>query len=205
MHTRTILFSLAAGLLAAGASAQSMKFVDRGANVYYRFSQNGQVSPTVQTDTYTTTNGEATAILESRSFAGTTMNTQGQYGYEYRLTLNSTASTATNVVTVHALTLKFADPLYFSYGFTASNQVWTIAGDTDIVPAGADQSGKNVTFYFDPPITVTTRSTQSTNTCLFGMVSDLAPQSSMAILSGTVKDATNAPLDFHVQMQAQTP
>ena len=48
MKMRKILLSLTVGLLAAGASAQ-MKFVDRGVNVYCRFSPNCQVSPTVQT------------------------------------------------------------------------------------------------------------------------------------------------------------
>src|SRR5215472_12507798 len=100
MHMRKILLSLAAVsvFLAAGASAQSMKFVDRGANVYCRFSPNCQISPTEKTDSYVTTNDEATCILESRSFPGTTMNTQGQYGYEYRLTLNGN-ETGSNTVT----------------------------------------------------------------------------------------------------------
>ncbi len=88
------------------------------------------------------------------------------------------------MVTVSALTLKFAEPLYFAYGFTASNQVWTIASGTDIVPTAASQSGKKVTFFFDPPITLT-QNDQSTNTCLFGMVSENAPQTTSAILYGS--------------------
>ncbi|HTQ49955.1 MAG TPA: hypothetical protein VMJ12_04530 [Candidatus Acidoferrales bacterium] len=181
-----------------------MKFVDRGDNVYCRFSQNCQVSPMEQTDSYTTTNGAATCVLLSRSFPGTTQNTQGQYGYEYRLTLNSNGGTGSNVVTVSSLTLKFPDPLYFSYGFTASNQVWIISSGTDIVPAGAVESGQKVTFHFDPPITLS-QSAQSTNTCLFGMVSDLAPQTGMATLAGAATDETNGMTAFQAQMQVQVP
>jgi hypothetical protein len=203
MHTRKILLSLAAGLLAVGASAQ-MKFVDRGDNIYCRFSPNCQVSPITRTDSYLTTNGEATCVLESRSFPGTTMNTQGQYGYEYRLTLNSNGAMGSNLVSVSSLTLQFADPLYFSYGFTASNQVWTVANGTDIVPAGAKQWGKKVTFYFDPPIALT-QNAPSTNTCLFGMVSGCAPQVTTAILAGSTADETNGVTAFQAEMQAQTP
>ena len=203
MQMRKILFSLAIGLLAAGASAQ-MKFVDRGINIYCRFSPNCQVSPTVQTDSYTTTNGAVTCALVSRSFPGTTMNTQGQFGYEYQLTLNGNNSMSSNVVTVSAMTLKFGDPIYFSYGFTASNQVWTIASGTDIVPTAAEQAGRKVTFYFEPPITVT-QAGQSTNTCFFGMQSAGAPQTTTAILYGSVTDATNGVTAFQAPVQVQTP
>lgn len=200
---RKILFSLAVGFLAASASAQ-MKFVDRGVNIYCRFSPNCQVAPVTQSGSWITTNGEATCILESRSFPGTTPNTQGQYGYEYRLTLNNNNLTGSNMVSVSALTLKFAEPLYFAYGFTASNQVWTIASGTDIVPMAAAQSGKKVTFYFNPPITLT-QNDQSTNTCLFGMVSESAPQTTSAILYGSTTDSTNGVVAFEAPVQAQTP
>jgi hypothetical protein len=200
---RKILFSLAVGLLAASASAQ-MKFVDRGDNIYCRFSPNCQVSPVTQSGSWVTTNGEATCILESRSFPGTTPNTQGQYGYEYQLTLNSNGAMGSNVVSVSALTLKFGDPIYFSYGFTASNQVWTIASDTEITPSAAAQSGNKVTFYFDPPITLT-QNAQSTNTCLFGMVSGSAPQTTTAILYGSTTGSTNGVTVFQAELQAQTP
>lgn len=200
---RKILLSLAAGFLAAGASAQSMKFIDRGANVYCRFTPNCQISPAEQTDSYVTTNGEATCILESRSFPGATPNTQGQYGYEYRITLNSNG-TGTNVVKVTSLTLKFPDPQFFSYSFTSSNQVWIVGSDAGIVPSDASQSGKNVTFNFDPPITLDP-SVQSTNTSLFGMVSLDAPQITKAILAGSTKGPTNGVVEFKAELQAQTP
>jgi hypothetical protein len=198
---RKILLSLAAVFLAAGASAQ-MKFVDRGDNVYCRFSPNCQISPVEKTDSYVTTNEEATCILESRSFPGTTMNTQGQYGYEYRITLNGNG-TGSNVVKVSSLTLKFPDPQFFSYGFTASNQVWIVGSDTGLVPSGADQSDKDVTFNFSPPITLTP-SGESTNTCLFGMVSYGAPQITTAILTGSTRGANGA-VEFKAELQAQTP
>jgi hypothetical protein len=199
---RKILLSLAAVFLAASASAQ-MKFVDRGANVYYRFSLSGQISPVEKTDSYVTTNDEATCILESRSFTGTTPNTQGQYGYEYRITLNGNG-TGSNVVKVSSLTLKFPDPQFFSYGLTSSNQVWIVGSDTGIVPSGADQSDNKVTFDFSPPITLTP-SDQGTNTCLFGMVSYSGPQITTAILAGSTKGPTNGVVDFTAELQAQTP
>lgn len=179
-----------------------MKFVDRGANIYCRFSQNCQISPVEKTDSYVTTNDEATIILESRSFPGTTMNTQGQYGYEYRLTLNGN-ETGSNTVTVSSLTVKFPDPQFFSYGFTASNQVWIVGSDAGIVPSDATQSGKDVTFSFSPPITLTPSG--QTNTCLFGMVSLSPPQITTAILAGSTKGPTNGVAEFKAELQAQTP
>jgi hypothetical protein len=205
MKMRTILLSLAAGLLAAGASAQSMKFVDRGANVYCRFSPNCQISPVTRTDSWTTTNGAATCVLESRSFPGTTPNTQGQYGYEYQLTLNSNGAMESNVVTVSSLTLNFPDPQYFSYGLTSSNQVWIVGSDTGIVPSDASPSGKDVTFSFSPPI-ILSSSSQGTNTCSFGMVSSNAPAITTAILTGSTTGPANSVAEpFKAELQAQTP
>jgi hypothetical protein len=201
---RKILLSLAAIFLAAGVSAQ-MKFVDRGDNVYCRFSPNCQISPIVQTDSYVTTNEAATCVLESRTFPGTTMNTQGQYGYEYRLMVDCNGAPGTNTVTVNSLTLKFPDPIYFSYGFTASNQVWIVGSDVGIVPAGAEQSGNKVTFEFSPPITLG-QAGQSTNTCYFGMSSASAPQTGTVILSGSTTGPTNGvEVPFKAELQAQLP
>jgi hypothetical protein len=205
---RKILFSFAAGLLACGASAQSLKISDVGTGVFCRFSSSSQVTPTQQTDSYTTTNGEATCVLTSASFPGTTQNAAGQYGYEYQIALNNTGVSATNVVKVNSLTLDFGEPVPFAYGEHASNQVWVLTSDTSFGPgpSSASASDKQVTFTFDPPLTLDTSSDQTTNTCYFGMASDSAPEVTSAILSGTTENATNGvAVPFKVQLQAQTP
>src|SRR5580700_653269 len=119
-RVRTMLVSLVAGLLAAGASAQSLQLQSVNyPGIYCRFDPSCNISPTEQSDTYSPSNMAATCVLESRSFPGNSMDSQGQYGYEYRLTLNSNGATGTNVMTVDSLTLKFGEPIPFAFGMHA--------------------------------------------------------------------------------------
>ncbi len=77
-------------LLAVGAAADSLTIISvNSPGIYCRFSANCQPSPTVQTDSVATTNNAATCVLMSRTFAGTTISSSGQYGYEYQLTVNN--------------------------------------------------------------------------------------------------------------------
>jgi hypothetical protein len=204
---RKILVSFAAGLVACGVSAQSLKISPVGTGVYCHFSSSCQVTPASQTASYTTTNGEATCVLTSASFPGTSQNATGQYGYEYEIALNNTGVSTTNVVTVNSLTLDFGDPLPFAYGEHASNQVWVLNSDTSYGPgpSSASVSGKQVTFDFDPPLTLDTSTNQTTNTCYFGLSSTGAPEVTTAILSGTIEGSTNGPVSFKAHLQAQTP
>ena len=204
---RKILFSFVAGLLACGASAQSLKISSVGQGIYCRFSANCQVTPTEQSDSFTPTNAPVTFVLSSRSFPGTSMNATGQYGYEYQITLNNNGATDTNVVTVNSLTLKFGEPEPFAFGEHASNYVWTLMSDgpVGLPPSDTDASGDKVTFQFDPPLTLNTQTDQTTNTCYFGMVSAGAPTTTTAILSGSIQTATNGVLSFKAKLQTQTP
>jgi hypothetical protein len=207
---RTILIALAAGLLAAGASAQSMRFVSAGSGIYCHFNANCTVSPTTQSDTYAFTNVAATCVLESRSFAGDSIGSTGQYGYEYRLTLNNNGAmtTDTNTVTVTSLKLDFGAPSYFAFGGHASNQVWTVnaAGiDTNAAPSSADVAGNTVTFEFDPPLTLDASVAQSVTTCYFGLVSSNAPATTTAILIGSATDPVNGAVPFQTTLQTQAP
>jgi hypothetical protein len=196
-------------LLAAGVSAQSLQFI--GANypgIYCRFSANCNISPTVQSDSFTPTNVAATCVLMSRSFPGTSSDTSGRYGYEYEVTINSGGQTTdTNIVTVNSLTLNFGDADYFAFAEHASNQVWVVmaGGPVGLGPESASADGKKIHFSFDPPLTLQTQTDQTTNTFVFGMISDGAPEMTTAILTGTAQDAVNGSVEFTAKLRAQTP
>ena len=206
---RTALVFVATGLLAAVASAQSLQFVNVNyPGIYCRFSANCQVSPTEQSDSFTPTNVAATCVLESRSFPGTSLDTTGRYGYEYRLTINNNGlTTDTNIVEVTSLTLKFGAPDYIAFGGHASNQVWvvTAGGPVGLAPGSANMDGKKITFSFDPPLSLDTQTDQTTNTLYFGMISEGAPKVTTAVLSGSAQDPINGSVPFKATLQAQTP
>lgn len=141
------------------------------------------------------------------------MDSQGRYGYEYRITLNNNGTsgafgaTVTNVLTVNTLALQFGPPDPFAFGMHASNQVWVVTdgGPAGLAPASADLSGQTVTFHFDPPLTLETDTDQTTNTLYFGMMSDGAPQTTTAILTGSAQDPVYGTLPFSAKLQAQAP
>lgn len=204
------LIFAAAFLLTVGAGAQSLNFVNVNyPGIYCHFSPDCQVSPTEQSGSFTPTNAAVTCTLESRSFPGSTMNSSGQYGYEYQITINNNGNglTETNLVTVDSLTLNFGQPAYFAFGMHASNVVWVVAsgGPAGLAPASADISGKNVTFQFNPPLVLSTATDQTTNTCVFGMASSGAPESTLATLTGTAQDPVNGTVSFKAKVPAQTP
>ena len=207
MHIQKILVSLIAGLLAAGASAQSLRFISTGTGVYYHFNAGGQISPAEQSDSAPVTNAPVTCVLKSRTFAGSSMDSQGTYGYEYEITLNNNGSTDTNVVTVDSLNLVFGAPVPFAYGEHASNFVWvlTSGGPVGMAPSAANVSGQKVTFQFSPPIELDTQTSQSVNTCYFGIIGGSAPVATTAILAGSVQASTNNSVPFQLTLQAQTP
>jgi hypothetical protein len=206
---RICFISCAALLVAAGVSAQSLQVVNANyPGIYCRFSGNCQVSPTEQTDSFTPTNAADTCVLMSRSFPGTSMDANGRYGYEYEITINGNGPTTdTNIVTVNSLTLKFGEPDYFAFAEHASNQVWVVVagGPVGLAPASANLNGKDVSFSFNPPLTLNAQTDQTTNTLVFGMMSDGAPETTTAILSGSAEGGTNGPVAWKAKLQAQTP
>lgn len=210
---RNIAIALAASFLATTAQAQ-MKFISVGDGIYSRFNPNGGgVNPTVKSDSFSPTNvPSVTCVLESRSFSGTMVPISGgpnavRYGYEYRVTLNNNGATNTNVVTVNSLTLNFGAPDFFAFGLRGQNQVWVYnpAGPPDFAPASADMAGNNVVLHFNPPLTLSTATDQSTNTYLLGMMSPGAPQITTAIISGTAQDPVQGTIPFKAEVKAQTP
>jgi hypothetical protein len=207
MHMQKILVSLVAGLLAAGASAQSLRFISAGSGVYSHFNSGGSVSPAEQSDSSAITNSPVTCILKSRTFAGSSMDSQGTYGYEYQITLNGNSSTDANTVTVDSLALNFGNPVPFAYGEHASNFVWVLTSDgpVGVPPTGCNVSGSRVTFQFSPPITLDTQAGQGTNTFYFGLIGASAPTTTTATIDGSVQASTNAPAPFELLLQAQTP
>jgi hypothetical protein len=207
-NMKKLVIAVVLSLVATGIPAQSLRFISANyPGIYSRFSDNGQVNPTEQSDTFTSTNVPVTCTLDSRSFAATAQNTAGQYGYEYQLTLNNGGSTDSNVLSVSSLTLNFGQPLPFAFGLHASNYVWvvTTGGPVGLAPSEADLSGNMVTIQFDPPLTLATQTDQATNTYYFGLSSTNAPEITKAILQGTTEDPVNGTLPFKVKLQAQTP
>lgn len=206
MQMRKILVSFA-GLLAAAASAQSLRITTVGPGVYCHFSANCQVSPTTQSDSFTPTNALVLCTLESRSFPGTSMDSTGTYGYEYRLTLSNNGAMGTNILTVSALTVNFGEPAAFAYGEHASNQVWVVSSTNllDASPSSANFSDKQVTFQFDPPLLLNTATNQSISTCYFGMAGGGAPETTTATVAGSAQNTAAAPISFSASLQAQTP
>lgn len=205
---RIVFIFCAALLLAAGVSAQSLKIVNANyPGIYCRFDPNCNVSANEQSDSITTTNG-ATCVLMSRSFPGTSLDTKGTYGYEYQLTINGNGQTTdTNIVMVNSLSLAFGTPDYFSFSQRASNQLWMViaGGPTGLAPASASMNDTNVVISFDPPLCLNTADDQSTNTLVFGLMSDGAPAPTTAILTGSTQDPTHGTLSFKLKLKAQCP
>ena len=197
-------------IVAVGASAQSLQLLNVNyPGIYCRFDPNCQVTPSEQSSSFTPTNVDATCVLESRSFLGTTPNTQGRYGYEYQLTITSDGlTTDTNVVTVKSLTLNFGGaPDNFAFGGHASNQVWVVTsgGPAGLAPGSADVEDTNVVIAFDPPLTLNTETDQTTNTLYFGMQSSGPAELTTAILTGWAQDPVKGKVEFKAEVQAQTP
>jgi len=196
--------------VALGASAQSLQMQNVNyPGIYCRFNATCQVSPTVQSGSYTPTNASATCVLASRTFPGASIDTQGLYGYEYQLTINSSGlATGTNIVTVNSLALNFGvAPNVFAFGDHASNQVWvvTIGGPAGLAPASAEMDETNVVINFDPPLTLDAQTDQTTNTLYFGMLAGGPPEMTKATLKGWVLDPENNKLPFNAKVDAQTP
>jgi len=195
--------------VASGAGAQSLQLVNGNyPGIYCRFSGNCQVNSTEQSDSFTPTNVAATCVLMSRSFPGTSIDTSGRYGYEYQVTINSNGQTTeTNIVMVDSLTLLFGEPDYFSFAEHASNQVWAVVagGPAGLPPGSASLDGKKVTISFSPPLELQTQTDQTTNTLVFGMMSDSAAEVTTAILTGVAQDPVYGKIPFKAKLQAQTP
>jgi hypothetical protein len=209
MKLQTLVVLAVACFFVSGAGAQSLQFVNANyPGIYCRFNPNCNVSPTEQSDSFTPTNVAATCVLMSRSFPGTSTDSSGRYGYEYQLTINNNGQTTdTNIVTVNSLTLAFGAPDYFAFAEHASNQVWVVmaGGPVGLAPGSASTDGKQVTVSFDPPLTLQTQSDQTTNTLVFGMMSDGAPETTTAILTGSAQDPVGGTISFKAKLQAQTP
>jgi hypothetical protein len=208
MKARSLLFTMGV-FAAAGLHAQSLKLINvNDPAIYCHFSPDCHVAPVEESSSFTPTNLAATCVLESRSFAGNSMNTTGTYGYEYRVTLNNAGESGDSFLTVDSVAVNFDVPLDFPFGGHASNEVWVVAtgGPGNIAPASAVSSGTNVVFQFDPPIILATQTSQSTNTYFFGMVSTGSPHLTTAIITGSAQTSTDAPpVSFMGELPAYTP
>jgi hypothetical protein len=204
-----LLLFIAGISVAAGLHAQSLKLLNvNDPGIYCRFSPDCQVAPAEKSSSFTPTNLAATCVLESRSFAGKSMNTAGTYGYEYRITLNNAGESGAGFLTVDSLALSFDVPVTFPFGGHANNQVWVVAtgGPGAVAPGSAVASGTNVVFQFNPPLVLATQNGQSTGTYFFGMVSTNGPRVTTAVITGSAQTSTNTlPVSFTGELPACTP
>jgi hypothetical protein len=198
-------------ILAVSASAQSLQMDNVNyPGIYCRFNATCQVSPTEQSGSFTPTNVAATCVLESRTFPGASVDTQGDFGYEYQLTINNNGASTTdsNIVTVVSVTLDFASaPNTFAFGGHASNQVWVVTsgGPAGLAPDSVVMDDTNITIAFDPPLSLNTQTDQTTNTLYIGMLAGGPPEITKAILTGWAQDPVNGRVAFKAKVQAQTP
>ena len=123
-----LLLFIAGISVAASLHAQSLKLLNvSDPGIYCRFSPDCHVAPVEKSSSFAPTNLAVTCVLESRSFAGNSMDATGVYGYEYRVILSNAGAWGDNFLTVDSLTLNFDSPQYFAFGGHASNQVWVVA------------------------------------------------------------------------------
>jgi hypothetical protein len=208
MRKHWLLF-IAGISVAAGLHAQSLKLLNvNDPGIYCHFSPDCQVIPVEKSSSFTPTNLAAACVLESRSFAGKSMNTAGTYGYEYRVILNNAGEPGTGILTVDSVALNCDVPLVFPFGGHANNEVWVVAtgGPGNIAPGAAVSSGTNVVFQFNPPLVLATQSGQSTGTYFFGMVSTNGPRITTAVITGSAQTSTDSPpVSFTGELPACTP
>jgi len=207
MKKRLLLF-IAGIFTAVGLHAQSLKLLNvNDPGIYCHFSPDCQIAPVEKSSSFTPTNLNATCVLESRSFPGTTPNSAGTYGYEYRVILNNAGASGTNYFTVDSLTLNFDSPQYFAFGEHASNQVWvvTTGGPGEISPSSPAFSDTNIVFHFSPPLVLATATGQSVGTYRFGMISATSPRITTAIITGSAQAAPDAPVPFKEELPACSP
>jgi len=205
---KCLLPFMAGVFLAASLHAQSLNLLNANDPGFYcRFSPDCHIAATETSSSFRPTNLDAMCVLESRSFPGTTPNSAGTYGYEYRIILNNAGALGTNYLTVDSLTLNFESPQFFAFGGHASNQVWVVAsgGPGNIAPGSPALSGSNVVFHFSPPLTLATATDQNISTLRFGMVSTTGPRVTMAVIKGSTQTPPNTTVPFEEEMRARTP
>ena len=204
-----LLLFIAGISVATGLHAQSLNIHNVNApGIYCRFSPDCQVAPAEKSSSFTPTNLAATCVLQSRSFAGKSMDAVGTYGYEYRVILNNAGAQGAGFLTVDSLSLNFNASQKFAFGGRANNDVWVVAtgGPGNIAPGSATSSGTNVVFQFNPPLVLATQTNQSTGTYFFGMISTNSPRITTAVITGSAQSSTGAPpVSFTEELPASTP
>jgi hypothetical protein len=203
-----LLFAAAMTMVSGAALAQSLQMANvNDPGIYCRFSPDCKIAPMRTSSSFTPPNLAVTCVLESRSFIGSSMDSQGLYGYEYRLILNNDNESGTNFFAVKSLALNFNCPQSFAFGGHASNQVWIVAdgGPGEVAPSAVNFMETNIVVRFDPPLVLATLTNRSIGTYFIGMASTNVPQLSTAIIEGLTQTPPNGPAPFHAEMQARTP
>jgi len=134
----------------------------------------------------TETNLALSGYLQSRTCEGQPGTPEaGLTAYEYRLVLQRlTGVTGVKGVSrksfsINSMTFNFSPYSSFNYNGQKNNQVWVVTsgGMGSVGPSSAVASGSKVTFNFNPPLTITSVSTQETSSYFFGMISSNSPPS----------------------------
>ena len=195
-------------MVSGAALAQALQMASvTDPGIYCRFSPDCKIAPLGTSSSFSPSNLVVTCVLESRSFIGSSMDSHGLYGYEYRLILNNDNASGTNFFAVKSLALNFNGPQPFAFGGHASNQVWVVTGGGpgDVPPSAVNLMETNIVVRFDPPLVLATLTNRSIGTYFFGMASTNAPQLSTAIVEGLTQTPPNDPTPFHAEMRARTP
>ncbi len=203
-----LFFAAAMTMVSCTAPAQTLQMANvNDPGIYCRFSPDCKIAPQRTSSSFSPTNVAVTCVLESRSFIGSSMDSQGLYGYEYRLILNNDNESGTNFFAIKSLALNFNCPQSFAFGGHASNQVWVVTdgGPGDVPPSAVNLMETNLVVQFDPPLVLATLTNRSIGTYFIGMASTNAPQLSTAIVEGSTETPPDGPAPFHAEMQARTP
>jgi len=207
---KTLLIFVAAVIFVSAetyAQMQPLPIKNVTDGIYCRFSPDCHVAPVTGSSSFTPTNLAVTCVLESRSFAGSGMDSKDTYGYEYRLVLNNDGEKGTNFFTVDSLAINFDNPQTFAFGNHAGNRAWVLTDESTncIAPASLNFSGTNIVVQFVPPLVLATLTNKTVSTCLFGLISTNNPQLTKAIITGSTQTPPDAPAPFEEEMDARTP
>ena len=224
MKTRLFLFG-AICIAAVNVHAVQLNIVGVNAtNINYLFSSNGIVTVKDTVDQFTTNlpphmtklaNASLSGLLQSRTYKGQPGTKEaGLNAYEYRLVLKKL--TGAKSVSIDSMTLKFSPYSSFNYNNIISRrfseQVWVITsgGVGSVGPSSAVASGSNVvTFIFNPPLKLSSASTQETSSYSFGMISSNSPPNAAnawATFTGSEQLSSGSSIPFNfLMLRVRTP
>lgn len=219
MKTRLFLFGVLC-IAAAHVLAAPLKIVKVNAPaINCLFSSNCTVTVNDAVASFTTnlppftagsTNASLSAFLQSRAYQGQPGTPEaGLTAYEYRLVLKKL--TGAKSFSINSMTLNFSPYSNFNYQGQTNNQAWAITsgGLGSVGPASAYATNSMVTFTFNPPVKLTSTSSQETSTYFFGMLSSHPVPNTLnswAAFTGSEQSSSGSSIPInYLMLQVRTP